>query len=219
MIKDDLIYIIIFFSKKKISFDYILGNDYSVDMDLDPTSTANNNQYTMAYISFHYSGSIIETRKEVQTIFESLSNVGNIFNILLTIFKVINNYYSNKILFVDIFRTVFFGKENINLNIKENIHLSNILNLNKNNINKKNNLDISDEIGFNNNINNIKDIKTSSKKLALSTDNKSKAYKKSKLYSENSITKNKIMYYYLIPLWILRRNKSFNGIYFIKDSI
>ena len=80
-------------------------------------------------------------------------------------------------------------------------------------------MDISDEIGFNNNINNIKDIKTSSKKLALSTDNKSKSYKKSKLYSENSITKNKIMYYYLIPLWILRRNKSFNGIYFIKDSI
>jgi len=63
----------------------------------------------MAYISFHYSGSIIETRKEVQTIFESLSDVGNIFNILLTIFKVINSYYSNKILFVDIFRTVFFG--------------------------------------------------------------------------------------------------------------
>jgi len=93
------------------------------------------------------------------------------------------------------------------------------LNLNGNNINKKNNLDISDEIGFNNNINNIKDIKTSSKKLALSTGNKLKAYKKSKLYSENSIITNKIMYYYLIPLWILRRNKSFNGIYFIKDSI
>ena len=145
----------------------------------------------MAYISFHYSGSIIETRKEVQTIFKSLSNVGNIFNILLTIFKVINNYYSNKILFVDIFRTVFFGKENINLNIKENIHLSNILNLNKNNINKKNNLDISDEIGFNNNINNIKVLKTSSKKMALSTGNNLKSYKKSKLYSENSITKKK----------------------------
>ena len=31
------------FIRKKISFDYILGNDYSVDMDLDPTSTANNN--------------------------------------------------------------------------------------------------------------------------------------------------------------------------------
>ena len=130
------------FTRKKISFDFILGNDYSVDMDLDPTSTANENQNTMAYISFHYSGSIVETRKEVQTFLESLSNIGNIFNILLTIFKVINSHYSNKILFVDIFETVFFGKENLNLNIKGNIDSSNILNINKNNIKIKKNLDI-----------------------------------------------------------------------------
>jgi hypothetical protein len=188
-------------------------------MDLDPTSTANNNQYTMAYISFHYSGSIIETRKEVQSILESLSYIGNIFNILLTIFKVINNYYSNKILLVDIFKTVFFGKENINLINKENIRLHNSLDINKN---KKNNLNISDEIGFNNdNINKIKFINASSKKMILSSGNNYMINKKSKTYVENqeNITKNKIMYYYLLPLWILRRNKSFNGIYFIKDSI
>ena len=206
------------FTRKKISFDFILGNDYSVDMDLDPKSTANENQNTIAYISFHYSGSIIETRKKVQSILDSLSNIGNIFNILLTIFKVINNYYSNKILFVDIFETVFFGKENLNLNIKGNIGSNNILNINKNNINLKNNLDISDEIGFNINSNNIKVKNTSSKKIALSTCNKIKAYKKSQ-YAGNSIAKNKIMYYYLLPFCILRRNKSFNGIYFIKDSI
>ena len=69
------------FIRKKISFGYILGNDYSVDMDLDPTTTVKGDQYSVASISFHYGGSIIEIRKEVQTIFESLSNIGNIFNI------------------------------------------------------------------------------------------------------------------------------------------
>ena len=188
-------------------------------MDLDPTTTVKGDQYSVASISFHYGGSIIETRKEVQTIFESLSNIGNIFNILLTIFKVINNYYSNKKLLVDIFKTVFFGKENINLINKENIHLHNSLDINKN---KKNNLNISDEIGFNNdNINKIKFINASSKKMILSSGNNYVINKKSKTYVENqeNITKNKIMYYYLLPFWFLRRNKTLNNIYFIKDRI
>ena len=50
-------------------------------MDIDPTSTLKGEEYTIAYISFHYGGNIIETRKEVQTLLESLSIIGNIFNI------------------------------------------------------------------------------------------------------------------------------------------
>ena len=94
--------------RNKIEFNYILGNDYSVDVDLDFTSTLKKNEYTLAYISFHYGGNVIQTRKEVETLFEALSIIGNIFNIVFTLFKVINSYYSNKILFVDIFNTVFF---------------------------------------------------------------------------------------------------------------
>ena len=87
---------------------------------------------------------LIMVMKQVQTLFESLFIIGNIFNIILIIFKVINSYYSNKILFVDIFKTVFFDKDNININFKENIHLNNHINLNENNsLNKKKNLDLS----------------------------------------------------------------------------
>ena len=78
--------------RNNITFNYLLGNDYSIDVDLDPTSTMKKNDYTIAYISFHYGGNIIETRKEVQTLLETLSIIGNIFNIILTIFKVINSY-------------------------------------------------------------------------------------------------------------------------------
>ena len=208
------------FFKNKLVFNYLLGNDYSIDVDLDPTSTIKNDEYTIAYISFHYSGNIIETRKEVQTLFESLSIIGNIFNIILTIFKVINNYYSNKILFVDIFRTVFFSKEN--MIIKENFNLNNCININKkNNVNKKRNLDASDEFSFNNNSNKVKSIKSLNNKIIPTTDNNAKPKKFSKTYVENKgiITKTKLLYYYLLPLWVIRRNKTFNSMYTIHDRI
>ena len=136
--------------RNKLSFNYILGNDYYMDFDLDPTSTIHNNEYTLASLSFHYGGNVLETRKEVQTLFEAISIIGNYFNIILTIFKVINSHYANKILFADIFRSIFFGKENTNLNIKANIYLNNYKRFNKFNslINRKN-MDISEEINLN----------------------------------------------------------------------
>ena len=206
--------------RNNISFNDLLGNDYNLDVDLDPTSTLKSNEYTIAYISFHYGGNIIETRKEVQTLFESLSIIGNIFNIILTIFKVINNYYSNKILFVDIFRSVFFAKENMNLNIRENNNL-NIININKNtNSSKKRNLDFSDEFSFSNN-NKVKSINSLNKKIVPITGKNSYLRKKSYIYIENQgyFSKAKILYYYLLPLWILKRNKTFNNINLIKDRI
>ena len=53
------------------------------------------------------------------------------------------------------------------------------------------------------------------------TGNISNSNKKSKTYVENNgnFTKTKILYYYLLPLWVLRRNKTFNNIYLIKDRI
>lgn len=207
----------------KITFNYIIGSGYSMDVDLDPTTTIQNNAFTLSYISFHYSGNIVETRKEVQNILDTISIIGNTFNIILTIFKVINSYYSNKILFVDIFRTIFFGQENMNINNKENNHLNNnFKTFNKNNIsNKKNNLDLSEEISISNNFNKNNNKKSSSNKIILESNKNTIIKRKSKLYKENEgiFTNNKIIYFYLFPLWFLRRNKSFNNIYLIKEKI
>ena len=210
-----------------ISFNYLIGNDYSMDVDLDPTSTLSSNEYTIAYISFHYGGIILETRKQVLTVFESLSIVGNIFNIILTIFKVINSYYSNKILFVDIFNTVFFAKEKSLFNIKDNnnIHLNNLYILKKSHGSEnKKNLDISEQIDFDVKSNNkkisFKQI-SNSNKMIMQTGNKSMEKRSSKNNNENKklFTETNIMYYYMLPFWILRRKKTFNRIYSIKDRI
>lgn len=213
--------------KKKITFNYIIGNSQIMDIDADPRSTMISNSYTLAYISFHYSGNIIEISKEVQRLFDTIVVIGNTFNIVLTILKIINNYYSNKILFADIFKSIFFNKE-ININLRENNIINNFRNLKNFTINRKKNLDISDEIGLNSNINKINIIKRSSKKVVETSDknninigsNKSK--KKSFLFlvdNKGKINKDKLIYFYFIPYWILKKHKTFNNICLIKDRI
>ena len=208
--------------KNKISFNYILGNDYSIDVDLDPTSTLKSSEYTIAYISFHFGGNIIETRKEVQTLLESLSIIGNIFNIILTIFKVVNSYYANKVLFVDIFKNIFFAKKLI-FNLKENIHLNNnYLNINKRNSFMKNkNCDLSEQLYFDNDANKKNSIKSLNKKEISKNSKNSSTKKKSRANIEirGNFTKIKLLYYYLLPFWFLRRNKTISNIYSIKDRI
>ena len=64
-----------------------------------------------AYFSFVYDGNVLEYTKKVKKLSEIISYIGNLFNIVYTLFKIINNYFSSKILFVDIFAQFFFEKE------------------------------------------------------------------------------------------------------------
>ena len=208
--------------ENKISFNYILGNDNSIDFDIDIDSESifKEDEFTISYIGLHYGGNIIETRKKVQNIFESLSIIGNIFNIILTLFKVINCYYANKILFVDIFQTVFFSKESINN--KNIIHTNSFISFKKaNSLSKKKNLDISDEISFKYNNNKIKCKSSLNNKAISLTGDNSKGKRKSKSHIENNenAVKLKLIYYYLLPLWFLKKKKTLNSIYIIKNRI
>ena len=199
----------------EILLNYILGNDYSIDFDLDPTSTIQNNEYTLASISFNYGGRIIETRKKVQTIFETLTTIGNLFNIFLTIFKVINSYYANKLLFFDIFTSLFFEKDNNNnFNNKDNI------NYNKN-LNKNLNLDLSNEIYVNDNNKNISIKSKTLNKNLLTIVEKNIKPEKAKIYKnfQKNITKTKLVYYYLCPLWFIKRIKSLKNVNLVKEII
>ena len=100
----------IFMKKKKI-FNYIIANEPITDIDLDPSSTVDKNRNTLSYFSFNFDGNIVEINKQVKSLYDTLSFIGNTFNIVLTIIKIINNYYSNKVLFVDIFKLFFFVKD------------------------------------------------------------------------------------------------------------
>ena len=125
-----------FLYKKRYSFQYIIANNQHLDIDLDSSSTLENNDFTLAYISFHYSGNILEVNKEVQSLFDTIALIGNIFNILLTLIKIINNYYSNKILFGDIFENLFSNKEKL-FHIRNNNMIKHFKNSKNYTLNKK----------------------------------------------------------------------------------
>ena len=214
----------IFIRRQKV-INYIIGNSPTMDFDLDPSSTIQKNSNTLAYFSFNFDGNIVEMNKEVKKLYDTISIVGNAFNIILTLIKIINNYYSNKILFADIFRAIFFkeGNKNININIKKYkdspIHSHNNKN---NNSNNKKNIDLSDEIVLNNNVNelNININKKTNKVYENSDKNKAKR-KLSQIFTINQddFTDNKLIYFYLFPFWVLKKRKAFNSIYLIKAKI
>lgn len=63
---------------------------------------------TFAFFSFVYDGNMIIYTKKVEKFGDIFAYIGNIFNIILTLIRIINNYFSNKILFIDIFGNFFF---------------------------------------------------------------------------------------------------------------
>ena len=228
---DNIIY------KKKIKFDFITLNNQYADFDLDPTSTMSGDENTLAYFSFHYSGNVLEISKEVQRLFDTLVLIGNTFNIILTVIRIINNYYSNKILFADIFGNIFFGRD-FNLNIAKN---NNYINFKNCTLSKKKNLDVSDELSLNNNnknnnnnnaniINIFKKSKKDNSIISIDKENnsnknithkKNNHKKKSNLFiinEENKLSK-KIFYYYCIPYWILKKIRTLENISLIKEKI
>ena len=217
------------FFKKEIIYDYIIGHEPNMDVDLDPSSTLKNNNNTLAYFSFNYDGNIVEISKEVKRFFDVFSFIGNIFNIILTIFKIINGYYSNKVLFVDIFKNIFFceDKPNIICNNKFNFprNFNNNGNFNIGNIqnqSKKNVMDLSDGLILNNNNRSNSIQKKSSYKNMIITSDKSNSRinkRGSYVYTKTKEEKKRLIYFYFFPLCILKKNKLFNNLYMINDRI
>ena len=218
----------IFFKKEKI-YDYIIGHEPSMDVDLDPSSTLDNNNNTLAYFSFNYDGNIVEISKEVKRFFDVFSFIGNAFNIILTIFKIINGYYSNKVLFVDIFKNIFFCQDKPNIicnnkfNFPRNINNNGNFNIcNIQNQSKKSVMDLSDGLilNINNKTNSIQK-KSIYKNMVITSDKSNSRINKrgSYVYTKAKEEKKRLMYFYFFPLYILKKHKLFNNLYMINDRI
>ena len=94
----------------------------------EPIKNESYDKDTLAYYSFVYDGNVVEYTKKVKQIIDAISYIGNLFNIMLTLFRIINNFFSNKILFIDIFYKFFFG-DRFCRNKTYNIDVVNFLNL------------------------------------------------------------------------------------------
>ena len=111
------------FMNKKREQKYYLNRDMLTDyLPINKTNNINqnyeiyNSDNILGYFSFIYDGNVLEYTKRVEKMSEIISYIGNLFNIVLTIFRIINNYFSSKILFVDIYHQFFFEKQYLKKN-------------------------------------------------------------------------------------------------------
>ena len=95
----------IFYSMKK-EYNYFINGERYHDLNFE---TEEKDGDTIAYYSFSYQGQSVEHTKKVEKITDTISLIANIFNIMYTIVKIINSYFSKKILFVDIYNHVFMA--------------------------------------------------------------------------------------------------------------
>ena len=93
----------IFYNSKKI-YTYFMNGERYHDMS---GKSEEKQRDIIAYFSFNYQGYSIEHTKKVDKITDTISNICYVFNIVYTISKMINNYFSKKVLFVDIYNNFF----------------------------------------------------------------------------------------------------------------
>ena len=77
----------------------------------------------------------------------------------------------------------------------------------------------SEQIYFNNNINHNNSIKPINSRIIPLNSKNIINNNNSQIINKGNIKEKILIYYYLFPLWFLKRNKTFKSIYFIKDRI
>ena len=234
------------FSNFKIETKYYINRGMIIENE--PIKNESYDKDTLAYYSFVYDGNVVEYTKKVKQIIDAISYIGNLFNIMLTLFRIINNFFSNKILFIDIFYKFFFGdkfyrtktynfdvvnfrnlQEQKNKKIESKLERKNgrenTLTLNSMVLNKSIN-----SINFNSNVfleNAGKSTKNISLLNLLSGRNYTNKLKNKgiKRYNNKSIEKEKndfiknTKYYYLCPICIIKNKKNLETLLFVKNSI
>ena len=229
----------IFISKKKEKTFFISRDnriEYRPIQDINPNDPFYNNVF--AFFAFVYDGNVIEYTKKVKKFEEIASYIGNMFNILLTLFKIINNHFANKILFADIFYEFFFEKNVINKKrtmVAGNSSLfpfskkkPNLLSLNtktqEKSINSELNLSqINDDKKIKNNINNINNDNNNIRKINSSIKHTglrtilSLRTKDFELEKKIFLKESKL--YYLCPICLIKNKTNLNYLFTIKNSV
>ena len=227
----------LFLNNKKENI-FFVNSDTVVE--INPNIPINNNTVNdniISYFSFVYDGNMVIYTKKMEKFIEIFSYISNFFNIMLTFLRIINNYFSNKILFIDIFYTFFFEdkfrKREKNVRF-DNSHLFLLMNKEKNNskINIKtqdksinSNINLNSFIGdkniidnknvvnnINKNVNNPNIYNKTGLKRILT--NKSKIIEKEKI-----VFKRDSKLYFLCPLWLIKTKKNLSHLIYIKESI
>ena len=191
----------------KIEFNYFAYKNFFEDFFIQN----NTNSYTLAYFYFNYNGFMVEHTKKINGLGSVILNICTIFNIVVLIFRNINNYYGTKLLFSDIYlnfllkngrlqkMTKIPSKKEVNASINRLLDKSfnnNLIVGNKSNNNIDNNINL---VNFRN---------YSSFKEFNSLD-KNKINKKK---SDYFISRSDLLKFYFYPYCLMKRNKKLSQI-------
>ena len=225
------------YKKEKI---YFINKDMRIEYrpihDINVNDTFYNNVY--GFFAFVYDGNVIEYTKRVEKFGDIISYIGNFFNIILTLFRIINNYFSNKILFIDIFSNFFIEKRVENKKKVAHLDNSSLFVLCKNKINQlklnsktqeksinnniKSNFNFNSSVGDkiienNQKIVNKNTLKNDKNKIGIKSILSIKPKKISKKKNINFLRKLRV--YYLCPLCFIKNKKNSNNIHSINKRI
>ena len=216
--------------------NYFINRDMFIEFNPTLDSEDPNENNILAFFAFVYDGNMIEYTKKVEKIGEVISYIGNLFNIMLTILRIINNYISNKILFIDVFYQFFFDErfkkkpKNVHFDNSNAFLINNKLNSLKINAKTQEKSNNSNQI-FNSvlledkSLNNI-NLNNSNNNSNLNNSNNNKnalkrilTNKSIKIEKEKKKFLKESKFYYLFPMWIIKSKKNLNHLMVIKNSV
>ena len=216
------------FLNTKESLHFYVSDGYEFDFELDSRNSLAKSDDSIGYFAFNTNGKIIEYTKSLNNLWDIIAKIGGVFNIVLSISKIINSFIAKRVFLLDInerlinkYSPTIFNKIEINENIKSihknskeemfpkkefsrNDNSSIGINIKKNGkileLNLKDNL--NNEINSNNNKANIDNISFFSKQK------KTKINLYNKIKSTNKLSRFFFLY---MPISFIEKNTK-NGI-------
>ena len=211
----------IFLFTYKDSLNFYITDGYEFDFELDSSNSLAESDNSLGYFAFNTNAIIIEYTKTLNSLWDIFSKIGGLFNIIVSISRMINSFVSKRILLLDINRHLINDYSPVinKIEIKDIKSIFN--NLEKERIHKKDYIkNDNSSIGINN-----KNEKLFESKLRREVSNKdisqenvaNVAYfprkRKSRLKSFKTIkniNKQSILWFYICPFLILQKLPKLN---------
>ena len=91
-----------FFTNNKKNLSFYLFDGYEYDFELDSSNGLASTDDSLGFFAFNTNSKVIEYKKKLNTLWDIIAKIGGVFNIVVSISKIINSLISRKILLLDV---------------------------------------------------------------------------------------------------------------------
>ena len=86
----------------KDNFNFFISDGYEYDFELDSSNSLASSDDSLGYFAFNTNAKIVEYTKVLENLWDVCSQIGGVFNIVVSISKIINSFVSRRILLLDV---------------------------------------------------------------------------------------------------------------------